>query len=105
VANDEMNEFPRGGGFGLFDRCYVGVHLPVHIINQALHFRVRAFDDQFHAPIREIFDISMNVVLHGKILNGIAEADPLNTTPEMTQATMKNRIAYYRIAHIQKYIV
>ena len=75
----------------LFKLADVGIHFLFERIDKLHQFAIRAFHDQFDAPVRQISDIPTNVILKRDVLSGIPEANPLHTPRKMTGAAMHAR--------------
>jgi hypothetical protein len=99
-----MVEFAGGGENDLIDRLNIWIHLPADFLDQALHLLIRAFHDQFDAPIRQIANIPGDVVLHRQIFNRVTEPHPLYASVEQTLSTMRV-MANGGVSHAGKYIV
>src|SRR5690349_15745335 len=88
MSNHEIVELPCGGDDLGFDLADVAVHALLEGIDDAVHFAVIAFHDQFDPAVVEVTDVAMHVVAHGNILRGVSEPDTLNSTAEMVDAPL-----------------
>ena len=85
-------KFAGRWGKVLFKLADVAVHLLFKTVNKLVDLAIGAFGDQFNAAVREIPDISANVVLKRDILGGITKSNPLDATRKMARTAMDIRL-------------
>jgi hypothetical protein len=71
------------------DFPYKAGHSAVQGLNHLIHLLIGAFHDQFNSSVGEIFYVAADVVLKCDVLSSVTEADALNSTAEITLATMR----------------
>src|SRR4051812_23478070 len=67
---------------------HVSAHAIADLIHQFVHFIVWPFHDQLNATIREVADVSADVVAEGDVLDCVAEADALDMTGKVAGFAM-----------------
>jgi hypothetical protein len=88
MPDGESFEFARGGhfsGVNLFDEA---VHFAANFGGELLDLAGGAFHDDLDAPVRQVSDIAVDVVLDGEILNRIAEPNPLHIAAVMDSSSL-----------------
>src|ERR1700685_3102144 len=89
MPDGELLEFTGGLVCGLIDIVDIAVHLAAHVAQKLLHLFIGAFDQQLDAAIRQIADVSADVVLHCQILHGISESHALHAPGVMAKSPMR----------------
>ena len=92
MLNRKSIELPRRRIEMAVEVADITIHLLFQRFDEAIHFNVRAFQNDFNPPIRKISHIAGHVVLEGKVLSGMPESHPLHAAAEMTSAAMNRQV-------------
>ena len=88
MANVEVFEFASGGQVFQINLLDEAVHLLADRAHDLIHVVVGAFHDELDATVGKVFDVAVNVVALGDVLNGVAETNPLDASAKMTFPAM-----------------
>jgi hypothetical protein len=91
VLDAEALELVGRGGVVDDDLLDEAVHFLLDVLDEIGRVAVRALDDELDAAVGEILDVAADVVLEGKVLDGVAEADALDSATEMTGSPLHRR--------------
>ena len=81
-------EFARGRGGDRLDMADVVVHSAGDFGNELIEYLILPFQHHLDSPVRQIADVSADIILQGEVLGGVAETDPLNPAVEVVGLSM-----------------